>query len=139
MLGKQWSHLLTRECCQAEDGIFGWVGGACGTSQGWKWASGPVIYWSGDQKRGQVCASNRESRRSGILNSCLQELADGTPVWQTSSRRITGGDYGELASMFPSGESSIFLLYLTKLPTFLFRTFFFRFSNTLSLLVLLIV
>ena len=72
---------------------------------GWKWASGPVIYWSGDQKRGQVCASNRESRRLGILNSCLQELADGTPVWQTSSRRITGGDCGEPASMFPYGES----------------------------------
>ena len=69
-----------------------------------QWTSHILVWRS--KKRREVCASNGESRRSGILNSCLQELADGTPVWQTSSRRITGGDCGEPASMFPSGEST---------------------------------
>lgn len=57
------------ECCQAEDGMSGWVGGTCGIS--WGWGGGcQVVCWSGDQKRErEVCASNRVSGWSGFLNS----------------------------------------------------------------------
>lgn len=82
------------KCCQAEDVMFGWIGGTCGTSWGKRREAAVqlhvLVWWS--KERSAVATG---SGRSGVLNAHVcGSLADGTP-WVQVQWELQGGDPGE--------------------------------------------